>query len=78
VQHFSARFNQVYNSMHVDIRPPPVLALLHYPDAFDSEMEFKLRERNTTTIKEMQDSVISVEDNFLSKGQMSRQKKGRK
>jgi hypothetical protein len=67
VQHFSARFNQVYNSMPVDIRPPPGLALLHYPDAFDPEMEFQLRERNTTTLKEMQDSAINVEANLLIK-----------
>jgi hypothetical protein len=29
VQHFSSRFNQVYNSMPADIRPPPGLDLLH-------------------------------------------------
>jgi hypothetical protein len=67
VQHFSARFNQVYNSMPADIKPPPGLALLHYPDAFDLEMAFQLRERNTTTLKEMQDSAISVEANLLIK-----------
>jgi hypothetical protein len=67
VQQFSARFNQVYNSMPVDIRPPPGLALLHYPDAFDPEMAFQLRERNTTTLKEMQDSAISVEAHLLIK-----------
>jgi hypothetical protein len=54
VHKFSTRFNQVYNSMPVDIRPPPGLALLHYPDAFDPEMAFHLRERNTITLKEMQ------------------------
>jgi hypothetical protein len=53
--------------MPVDIRPPPGLALLHYPDAFDPEMAFQLRERNTTTLKEMQDSAISVEANLLIK-----------
>ena len=67
VQQFSLIFNQVYNSMHVDIRPPPGLALLHYLDAFDLGMAFQLRERNTTTLKEMQDIVISVEANLLVK-----------
>ena len=67
MKHFSARFNQVYNSMPVDIRPPLGLALLHYPDSFDLEMEFQLRERNTTTLKEMKDSAISVEANLLIK-----------
>jgi hypothetical protein len=53
--------------MPVDIRPPPGSALLHYPDAFDLEMAFQLRERNTTTLKEMQDSEISVEANLFIK-----------
>jgi hypothetical protein len=34
---------------------------------FDPEMEFHMRERNTTTLKEMQDNAISVEANFLIK-----------
>ena len=31
MQHFSARFNQFYHSIPDDIKPPPGLALLHYP-----------------------------------------------
>jgi len=67
VQHFSARFNQFYNSMRTDIKPLHGLSLLHYPDSFNSEMAFQLRERNTTTLKEMQDGAISVEANLLIK-----------
>ena len=67
MQQFSSKFNQVYNSMPVEIKPPPRLSLLHYPDAFDPEMEFQLRERSTTTLKEMQYSAISVEANLLTK-----------
>jgi hypothetical protein len=37
--------------MPVDIKPPPSLALLHYLDVFDLEMEFLLKERNTTTLE---------------------------
>jgi len=51
VQHFSAIFNQVYYSMHADIKTPPILAILHYPDAFDPGMAFQLREMNTTTLE---------------------------
>ena len=40
VQKFSARFNQFYYSIPIDIRPPPGSALLHYPGAFDPKMEF--------------------------------------
>jgi hypothetical protein len=45
VQQFSARFNKVYHAMPADIRPPPGSAHLHYPDAFDPEMTFQLREQ---------------------------------
>lgn len=67
MQHFSARFNQVYHSMPANIKPPPGLALLHYLNAFDPEMEFQLRERNTKTLEEMQDSAIAMEANLLVK-----------
>ncbi len=65
VQHFSSRFNQVYYSMPVNIRPPPISALLHYPGAFDPEMEFQLRERNLATLEEMQNSAADVEAYLL-------------
>jgi hypothetical protein len=67
VQHFSARFNRVYNALPVDIRPPPGLAHLHFPDAFDPEMAFQLRERNTATLEEMQNVAVDVEANLLNK-----------
>jgi hypothetical protein len=47
VQQFSTRFNKVYHAMPADIRPPPGSSHLHYPDSFDPEMAFQLRERNT-------------------------------
>ena len=65
VKQFSARFNQVYYSMPVDIRPSPRSALLHYPGAFDPEMEFQLRERDIATLHEMQNSAVSVEAHLL-------------
>jgi len=51
--------------MPVNIRPPPGSNLLHYPKAFDLEMEFQLRERNLATLGEMQNSAIDVEANLL-------------
>ena len=65
VQQFSARFNQVYLLMLVNIRPPPGSALLHYLEAFDPEMEFKLRERNLVTLEEMQNSAVDVQAHLL-------------
>jgi hypothetical protein len=40
IHQFSARFNKVYHAIPADIRPPPGSSHLHYPDAFDPEMEF--------------------------------------
>lgn len=51
--------------MPVDIRPPPGFALLHYPGAFDPEMEFQLRERNLATLEEMQNNAVDVEAHLL-------------
>jgi hypothetical protein len=40
---------------------------LHYPDAFDPEMAFQLRERNTVSLEEMQKVAVDVEANLLIK-----------
>ena len=64
VQQFFDRFNQVYHSMPLNIRPPPDLALLHYPRAFDPEIQFRLRERCPSTLEQMQDIVVDVDPNL--------------
>jgi hypothetical protein len=40
---------------------------LHYPDAFDPEMEFRLRERDIATLEEMKNIAVDVEANLLNK-----------
>ena len=60
-------FNKVYNSIPSNIKPPPDLALLHYPDAFDPDMAYQLRKRNPTSLEGMHRNVISVESNLLTK-----------
>jgi hypothetical protein len=67
VHQFSARFNKIYHAMPVDIRPPPGSTHLHFPDAFDPEMAFQLRERNTASLEEMQNIAVDVEANLLIK-----------
>jgi hypothetical protein len=67
IQQFSTRFNKVYHAMPVDIRPPPGSSHLHFPDAFDPEMAFQLRERNTATLEEMKNIAVDVETNLLIK-----------
>jgi hypothetical protein len=45
VQQFSTRFNKVYHSIPVDVRPPPGLAQLHYPDAFDTRNDIPVKRK---------------------------------
>jgi len=51
--------------MPADIRPTPRSTLLHYPGAFDPEMEFQLREKDIATLHEMQNSAVNVEAHLL-------------
>jgi hypothetical protein len=67
VQQFLASFNEVYHSIPMDVRPPPGLAKLHFPYAFDPEMAFQLRERNTASLEDMQNIAFDVEANLLIK-----------
>jgi hypothetical protein len=67
VPQFSARFNKIYHAMLADIRPPPRSSHLHYPDAFDINMAFQSRERNTTTLEEMKKVAVDVETNLLNR-----------
>jgi hypothetical protein len=50
-----------------EIKPPQGLALIKFPDGFDADMSYQLRERNSTTLEDMQKSAISVEANLLAK-----------
>ena len=50
--------------MPIDIKPPPGSTHLHFPDAFDPEMAFQLRERNTASLEEMQNIAVDVETNL--------------
>jgi len=45
VKDYCTRFNNVYNVIPQNLRPPPDLALIKFPDAFDSDMAYQLRER---------------------------------
>jgi len=67
VQDYCTRFNNVYNAIPLDLRPPPGLALIKFPDEFDTDMAFRLRERNPPTLEDMKSVVVSVEANLLSK-----------
>jgi L-rhamnose mutarotase len=50
-----------------DIKPPQGLALIKFPDGFDADMSYQLRERNSATLEDMQKSAVSVEANLLAR-----------
>jgi len=53
VQDYCTRFNNVYNAIPQNLRPPPDLALIKFPDAFDYDMAYQLRERTPQSLKDM-------------------------
>lgn len=67
VQDFSTRLNSVYDFIPTDINPPLRLAMLHYPDGFNANISYYLRERNSSTLEDMQKSVIDVKMDLLIK-----------
>jgi hypothetical protein len=67
VQDYCTHFNNIYNAIPADIKPPQGLALIKFPDGFDADMSYQLRERNYATLEDMQKSVVSVEANLLAR-----------
>ena len=67
MEEYCERFNNIYNSIPQDIKPSPGLALIDFPDGFDVDMEYQLRERAPETLEEMQENAIKVEANILAK-----------
>lgn len=49
------------------MKPPQGLALIKFPDGFEPEMAYQLRERDPPTLKDLQRGVVSVEENMISK-----------
>ena len=67
VQDYCVRFNTVYNEIPHHLKPPVGLAMMKFPDGFDADMAYQLREREPTTMEDMQKMVVSVEANLLSR-----------
>jgi hypothetical protein len=67
VQDYCTRFNNLYNAIPADIKPAPGLALIKFPDGFDADMSYQLRERDAATLEDMQKCAISVEANLLAR-----------
>lgn len=53
VEEYCEIFNTFYNTLPQDIKPSPGLTLIDFPDGFNVDMEYQLRERDSTTLEEM-------------------------
>ena len=67
VQDYCVRFNTIYNEIPYHLKPPVGLAMMKFPDGFDADMAYQLREREPATMEDMQKIVVNVEANLLSK-----------
>ena len=67
VQDYIIRFNEAYNDVPQNLRPPHDSVLVKFPDGFDSDIAYSLRERAPQTLEEMQSIVVSVETNLIEK-----------
>ena len=72
VQDYCARFNNVYSAIPQNLRPPPDLALIKFPDGFDSDMAYQLRKRAPLSLANMQNIAVSVEANLIAKQNRAR------
>jgi hypothetical protein len=49
--------------------------LINFPDGFDADMSYQLRERNPATLEDMQKCTVSVEENLLARRARQRTKR---
>ena len=67
VQDYCTRYKSVYNSIPTTLKPTPYSVLLKFPDGFDTDMAYQLRERDAQTLEQMQLDDVSVEINILAR-----------
>jgi hypothetical protein len=70
LQEFSARFKKFYNSIPIEVKPPPRVSQLRYTDSFDSDFTLLLRERRYNTLGAMMSDTIEVEVNIMDLGKI--------
>ena len=57
---------RTYESIPVDVKPPPSVSNLHYADAFSSEFSLLLRERRFVSLTNIMDDALEVKVNLLA------------
>jgi hypothetical protein len=70
VQDVLARFIKVYNSIPIDVKPPPRDSQLIHIDSFESDFSLLLLERRSTSLDDMMCDAIEVEVNIMALGKI--------
>lgn len=69
---YCAKFNSVYSAIPQNLRPPHDLALYKFPDGFDLDMAYQLEERAPSSLAEMKDLAVTLEENLIAKRNKAR------
>ena len=69
VAEFIRRFNKLYNSLLVEIKPPRAGAKITFLGAFESNFGFMLRERRSPTLGQIQTYALEIEENMVATGE---------
>ena len=64
MEEFNKRFNDLVESLPQTIKPPDASILIHYMEAFEGEIRYQLRDKETTTLKDAQKYAIKIEKNM--------------
>ena len=75
MQDYCLRFNAAYNAIPANLKPPVDSAMLNFPDGFDADMAYQLREIDPPSLEEMQKIAVSVEANLLTRRARARTEK---
>ena len=67
VHDYTTRFNNIYNALPPHMKPPQGMALAKYPDGFDADMAYELRDKEYTTLEDMQKGAVNIEANLIEK-----------
>jgi len=67
VEQYCEQFNNVYNDIPQDIKPSHGLPLTDFPDHFDVDKEYHLRERDSKTLEECKQMQLKLKLTSLPK-----------
>ena len=74
---FVKRFNKLYNSLPVEMKPPPIGARVVFVGEFEPDFSFTLRERISPTLEQIQTDSLEIEANMSIAGKVRDKEKSK-